>query len=61
MRRDVIFVAAFVRYDVVSDVKTAQWQANQLCVDRGYDGLAVINTPTKWNFAKVLLNHSNLP
>ena len=53
--------AAFVRYAVITDVKKAQWQADELCVDRGHDGLAVINTPEKWSFAKVLLDHANLP
>ena len=61
MINDVICVAAFVRYALISDVKLAQWQANQLCVDRGYDGLAIIDSPLKWDFAQALLTYSHLP
>nr|KAG5711672.1 hypothetical protein BaRGS_016854 [Batillaria attramentaria] len=50
----------FVRYALVTDVLKPQWQANQLCTDRGYAGLAVIDTPEKWDFAKVLLLHNNI-
>ncbi|KAK7096643.1 uncharacterized protein [Littorina saxatilis] len=44
----------FVRY-VVSNDTHPQWQANDLCKARGYYGLAVIDTPEKWEFAKTSL------
>lgn len=51
---------AFVRYGVLKNLNSA-FEANAACVNNHYSGLAVIDTPTKWDFTLTLINYEQVP
>ncbi|XP_076446261.1 uncharacterized protein LOC143283782 [Babylonia areolata] len=55
-----VVTQAFVRYTLVKE-EWPQWQSDDKCRTKGYDGLAVIDTANKWAMAKLLLESQSVP